>query len=531
MAGNVLSSGTGLPDWTTKEEKRGLDPLGMQTTSVALYQKLLPGMSNVTLRMRYYGLYAWLAKHYAADVGDTSLERWCLYLRRAEALYALIAAHNGGEQGVAGTNWAFRKLAASSADVIDFSLNCDRNSVEPQYLKQKFGAFGAAYGSQLVEIGILVSVTGHGIPVTTDGIGDELALAFAESIGELDHIFLLAAERGQVSKMELVQLRPMLPSRIEASSRERLLYQSLLFAREGKKDGNAEARRLSLALILRAAQANKSLVNANEVRWATYASRNYSGDALHDLSGEVEAQRFSWHVYQANDLLHTTYEALLKFSLDILSVPPTGMSLAQLVSKVVGKLMPALAARQVRTWRELLEAIPLVDNPRATQEAFSEIALSNAIFERSNLVAQSNEEWAEKAVLLLAVLHKRIGHHVPVISARLPVLGPSPYLQSLVTELPFLDGLADEPIADLLSSLIMQRVLQRHLWVALQKFRGQGDYTFLLEPDEGRMRVRQKDGPVFTNPRLSSAIAFLKDIHLLGVDGPTELGLQELVAA
>lgn len=37
MAGSVLNNGTGLPDWTTKEEKRGLDPLGMQTTSVALY--------------------------------------------------------------------------------------------------------------------------------------------------------------------------------------------------------------------------------------------------------------------------------------------------------------------------------------------------------------------------------------------------------------------------------------------------------------------------------------------------------------
>lgn len=142
------------------------------------------------------------------------------------------------------TRQAFRKLAANSADVIDFSLNCDRNSVEPQYLKQKFGAFGAAYGSQLIEIGILVYVSGHGVPVTTEGVGDKLALAFTESIGELGNAFLLAAERGLVSRIELEQLRPMLPSQIGGSSQERLLYQGLLFAREGKKDGNAEARRL-----------------------------------------------------------------------------------------------------------------------------------------------------------------------------------------------------------------------------------------------------------------------------------------------
>ena len=92
----ALETNLGSPVWTTKAEKRGLDPLGMQTTSVALYQQLVPGISNVTLRMRYYGFYAWLAHRYAKDVRDTSVETWCLYLRRAEALYALAqVARNG----------------------------------------------------------------------------------------------------------------------------------------------------------------------------------------------------------------------------------------------------------------------------------------------------------------------------------------------------------------------------------------------------------------------------------------------------
>lgn len=40
-----------LLEWTEKAEKRGLDPLGMQASGIALYQSLLPGISNVTLRM------------------------------------------------------------------------------------------------------------------------------------------------------------------------------------------------------------------------------------------------------------------------------------------------------------------------------------------------------------------------------------------------------------------------------------------------------------------------------------------------
>ena len=83
----------------------------------------------------------------------------------------------------------------------------------------------------------------------------------------------------------------------------------------------------------------------------------------------------------------------------------------------------------------------------------------------------------------------------------------------------------------MLARIVRQRVLDRHLWVAIQKFRGPGDYTFLLESDDGRVRLRQKDGPVLTNPRLSSAVAFLEDIHLLSANGTTPAGLRCLAAA
>src|SRR5262249_16282034 len=94
------------PEWTEYREKSGLDPLGMQNASINLYQTFLPGVSNVTLRMRYYGLYAWLCRAYARQVGDTNPETWKRYIRRTEALYALIACRRGGEGGVAGIDWA-----------------------------------------------------------------------------------------------------------------------------------------------------------------------------------------------------------------------------------------------------------------------------------------------------------------------------------------------------------------------------------------------------------------------------------------
>jgi hypothetical protein len=59
------------PEWTEYRKKNGLDPLGMQTGSINIYQRLLPGISNVTLRIRYYRVYAWLARSYVKSIGDT----------------------------------------------------------------------------------------------------------------------------------------------------------------------------------------------------------------------------------------------------------------------------------------------------------------------------------------------------------------------------------------------------------------------------------------------------------------------------
>ncbi len=52
--------------------------------------------------MRYYALDAWLCRTYAQQIGNTNPEDWKPFIRRAEALYALIACKRGGESGVAG---------------------------------------------------------------------------------------------------------------------------------------------------------------------------------------------------------------------------------------------------------------------------------------------------------------------------------------------------------------------------------------------------------------------------------------------
>lgn len=538
---------TGIPEWTQRAEKRGLDPLGMQTTSIALYQQLMPGIGNVTLRMRYYGLYAWLSHSYAKYIGDVSANAWRNYIRRAEALYALVTALEGDEKiataatpdaafelGVAGVTWAIRAIASFTEGELDFSENCDLDSGATQYLAQRFGAFGAAYGAQLVEVGLLRYVDSHPVPVPTPDSGDPLALAFEAAIGEAAPLFLDVVRKARVSKGDLRTLQQILPSRINPTGKERQLYEELLLGSQPTQSPSATARRLSLRLVLRVAHANASVsanagVNASAVRWALYSSHDSAGARLPSLPADETAQMHAWAAYHANDLLHVCYEALLKYALDVLGMAPNGMPLDRLVSRVVADLQAVLSGPE--TWEAFVASVDLSDNAGSANEATSEFTLHKTTLKMADPLVVTTSAAAADAVRLLAVLYKRYSDLVPRIAAQLPVVAAKTHLQSIVTELTYLRQHATMPLADFLGQVVKRRVIERHLWVAIHKFRGQGDYTFLLEGDDGRVRLRRKDGPTLTNPRLASAITFLQDIHLLSPAALTPAGLKVLDAA
>lgn len=525
-----VAADAGLPVWTTKASKSGRDPLGMQTTSVALYQQLMPGISNVTLHVRYYGLYAFLAHRYAKDVGDTAVDQWRQYLRRAEALYALIAVQNGAQGGIAGVEWA-EKLLAGGGDVLVFRDGTDMGAGQPQYLRQPFGAFGAAYGSQLLEIGVLELVPGkHKVPVPTSWMGDKLAAAFEAAFNGSADAFLTAVAVGQVTRAELTGWVEVLPNRIPAKGDEVDLYKKLLFPGR-TSTGLGAARDETLRLVLRAAQQLKSLPKMDQLRWQMYGWQFGQVSAPDVLREGEPARAFLWATYHANDLLHVAYESVLQLALELLKVAPTGMTLDTLVSRTVERLMSAVAADGPTTWTEWQSCVPL-SKTQQSLDSNSERHLTTQILLSARSGASTSDHTHRCVLKLLAILHTRLAGIQDRIASLAPVLTEGDFVRSLVSELRFFDAQRDAPLQTLLGRLVRERVLERHLWVAIQKFRGQqGDYTFLFELDEGRVRYRDLDGPVLTSPRLASAVAFLEDIHLLGEGGLTPAGQEVLELA
>jgi hypothetical protein len=334
----MLSNAIGYPAWTEYRKKNGLDPLGMQNASINLYQRLLPGVSNVTLRMRYYGFYPWLVTRYAQTEGSTDVKMWQRTLRRAEALYALTCSIQDDVSGVAGIPWANRHLAETEGNAINFANHADPNAEGTRYLKQAWGAYGAAYGSQLFETGILADAAEHSIPVPSSGFGDTLAEAVSDAFGTAGDRFYAAVQRGHVGRDELLSFDAIIPSKIASDSTERQLYENLLFATGPDSQFDDLARRETLQLVLRSARHLKSIPDAFSYRWLLYSGQDQEGSPF-SVDGPLARQWTRWRVYQANDLLHYGYETLLAFALSVLEGYPSGISLKGLLNECLSRLV------------------------------------------------------------------------------------------------------------------------------------------------------------------------------------------------
>ena len=320
-----------IPEWTEIGQDSGLDPLAMVRPTEALYQSLVPGISTITQRLRYYAFFPWLLEQYAKRVGDRSIDTFRRFWRRAEALYALIGVNNGYETGITGANWA-SDASQGEANPISFEEAADPHSAT-RYLKNKAGAYGAIYASQMREMGLVDSAEAHDIDIVTDR-GRLIAEAFGESIADANTLFLEIIERGEVTREELVALAALKPGRIPFASSEQVLLQRLLV---GGLQGEMPAdvsRRLTMHQILRLTATLGRAPTPIEAKWAWYQS-GAADDSNEDTEAALSLRL--WRLYHTNDLLRLAYEGILKHSLDLLAAA-TGrtLTLTELVEQVVG---------------------------------------------------------------------------------------------------------------------------------------------------------------------------------------------------
>lgn len=494
-----------LPQWTSKIDKRGLDPLGMQNAGVVLYQALLPGISNITLRMRYYGFFCWLSDAYARRGVTTDFEIWRQWVRRAEALYALVSAAATGEGGVGGIEWAYQALQTDN-DVIDFSSAASTDRGVKQYLIQRLGVFGAAYFTQMQEMGLFEEGP-NGIQRITAEAGLAAANAFRSAIGDdREAKFVATIDAGKVDRATLAALKPLVPSMITDASDERETYENTLFAAGAQASDADHSRSASLRLILGVARQGAERPTPESVRWALY------DPPAQDLPADLRRQRLLWEAYHCQDLFQVAAASLLAWAIAIMSESEDGSPLTEIQSAVESRLTELDGQSAAAAWSDYRDRIDA--GGFEWRDAWAKLTGRRG----------SPEEKAWVAIALIAALHRRILVRDDLRQAIRSVLPTNGQARSIATELRWFDYNEKEQVANRIADYVARRIVLRHSWVAMQKLRRQRDYTFLFEARDGRLVCLSGYQPVPTTPRLAPAIQFLEDVHLVSMSGLTERG-------
>jgi hypothetical protein len=509
--------GPGFPEWTELGQDGGLDPLGMQRPIEAIYQSLLPGISTITLRFRYYSFFVWMLEVYAREQGNTDPFAFRAFQRRCETLFALIAARGSTELGVAGIDWAQKQLGDVPNDpetIIDFSVGADPDTdVGQRYLRNKGGAFGGIYATQMFEMGLITLGDDRNPIAVCTNRALPLAEAFAAEIGELGTAFLRCVTAGTVTLADLDRMAPMQPSEIVAGSAEHRLLVQVLLGQVSPSIAPDKLRRSTAIMLLQLIGATKEVPRAEAVKWEWFSA----GHPAAEPAPAIEDVRVMWALYQACDLMRLAYENILDLALDILQEAELGrMPLGEVVTELVGLVdVPG-----GKTWQgysaSLLEDLEPAMAARRADERMVEARASGDRATRMQSV-----------VALVAALVERAAVFGELLDS---ALNAPDHFQSLRTEVRFLRARAQENARTVLDALVRERVLKRHLWVASRKFRNQKAYTFLIEPEEGLLRYRDRFRVSPSSPRLDQAMRFLRDVKLIDDAGLTDFGRAELMS-
>src|ERR1043166_8400706 len=241
--------------------KKGLDPLGVQQPCIAVYSALLPGITNVTDRIIYFGFGPWFVWSYAQRYTKTTASNFIDMLRRAEVLLTLIGVrhaivsddglpdqHDGALVGVD----TLRKVVvnARANAVIQLSQYATLDDVDERYFKNRRGGLGQYYlGPSRDEYQLLGERAGRVIDFTIER-GQPMAQSVAAGVDS--EKFFQCLEEDRASIRDLDSLSAFCPCQLRTKGRtsERTLLLDTVVGLQTGLSRNAETRRRSLELLI-----------------------------------------------------------------------------------------------------------------------------------------------------------------------------------------------------------------------------------------------------------------------------------------
>ena len=319
-----------------------------------------------------------------------------------------------------------------------------------------------------------------------------------------------------VTPAELTQIgKAAHPSRIPTDSRELGLLRDYLLA-TNEKQGAGIARRSSAWLLLDLLRLGISADNEPGIRQAFYNRKRPNGSPYAGSGLTIDR----WRAFQANELCHISFEALLNGLLAQLREYPHGLEPDFLIKKLLEPLLATLGT-EGRTWSDW--AIEIGSSFSGSEEILAE----KILLALGDVDLSSSQASLSSALQLVATLWLRWnGEDASVRHTIERYAGKGG--RSLLDVLRTLNEQATNSVEQAIRSAIRGHLIADHLKIAGRKLAASGTFTYHFTLSDGVMADGRLAEYAYTNPRLQNLIRFLRDAHLYDGTAVTPAGTRFL---
>ena len=517
MAEKVIRNNESLAPFFSERMSfiRGLDPMGMQNTSDATFSLLLPGLNNVTNRIRYYSFYCWLLDMYSKRNGSTDPEEQKKFIRRAEYTIALASYYLEDEySGIPGSLFAtieIEQKGLTSHNLQEATFNPD-GTTRGRYWTYPTGAFGQYYFGSLRSIGIIIEKEKFpGIYIRINKrkditvSGEELAEAFDTNISpEAKELFLTVIDKGTVTEKELKSLLPDFNlTQVPKETEEQKLLIKLLIQKDYPlriEEEPATYRRQTIKHLLQYLNSKHS--NKFNDRIFIY----YCYDTKGKYEDKDDECLLGWYYYQFNEFWHYANTSLLNGTLAYLldKAGPQWMPVHQLVEEITSAVL--------KLFKD--EGIIANDND-SLQTVLQKVSGHSEYdyFKRTSDLKQV-EKVANAFLLIFTIYNNNKSELIKLkkFAEDNEIAKEGEGTGYFITQFASKKELT---IHKFIYDYLRVNVIYRHQYVAFRKIRGGNQSTQKFIIEDLHIRYLGNFEATYTGPRVGNLINFLKDLNVL----------------
>jgi len=500
----------------------GLDPLSLQTTSEATYATLLPGISNLTNRLRYYGFYCWLLDFYfKKEKKGNSVEQY-RFIRRAELMIAIVMQSERSDVlQITGSTFASTMINTNTGNYYDLAAGADKDDLNnPVYWKYPSGAFGQYYYGAMRAMSLVLAATnadGDAIYALTQPTpqqkvsGAELATAFDATLNnDVRNLFYNNVKKGRLKVADITLLSQYFAiDKVDAELPQWKLYRNMLLDKDEPalemEEHFTYHRKESIMALINTAQGN-----GNNYDWQLFLLQAYELK-MGTKEYPVAETMIGWYTYQFNEyyqyacgaIFWAVLQHLYSFQQDQY-LPAFIKNLGKTVTKKICKRIPE--ATPATPVAQILQGMHVGDDEPTLTQSIESRPTSDPI------------EAATNGFLLLFRLYNENSRYLHPLKDFMT-------RKEMIREGNMVDGLLSvhaakgDELENFIQLFLLQKIVYRHQKVAIRKMGNgsQSTHKFIIE--EQYIRFIDTFPPRFTSPRMNALWNLLFDLGVVDEDG------------